>query len=175
MSSLLFFSPVLMAICVGMSAQMGKGRTGAFYWLLTVVLSYLIAIHAIPSDAQMIAMGNSPMGLDDLCWPIGGVVATLVMLVVVATLPDRRAEPAASMELSEDGLLVPSRPKTRPCPHCAEDILRAASVCKHCGRDVEPMERRCTNCGAMEKAPALHCIVCGNSMAANRPAQSSSA
>jgi hypothetical protein len=134
MSSLLFFSPALMAIAVGLAAQIEKGRTGALYWFITVILSYLIATYAIPSEAQMILMGHEPMGLDEYCWPIGGIVATLIMLIVVATLPDKR--PATPMELNDDGLLVPARPKTRACPHCAEEILLAAKVCKHCGRDV---------------------------------------
>jgi uncharacterized membrane protein YdbT with pleckstrin-like domain len=28
----------------------------------------------------------------------------------------------------------------RPCPHCAEPILKAANVCKHCGRAVDPVQ-----------------------------------
>ena len=27
----------------------------------------------------------------------------------------------------------------RPCPHCAEQIMNAATVCPHCSRDVEPV------------------------------------
>jgi hypothetical protein len=119
MSSLLFFSPVLAALIVGVMAQREKGRTGALYWLITVVLGYLIATYAIPTDAQMIAMGHRPMDLDELRWPIGGVAATIFMIIVVATLPNRSAA------------------RTKKCPHCAEDIQLGAKICKHCGRNVE--------------------------------------
>lgn len=29
----------------------------------------------------------------------------------------------------------------RPCPHCAELVLREAVVCRYCGRDIEPLPR----------------------------------
>lgn len=31
---------------------------------------------------------------------------------------------------------------TRPCPHCAEPIQRAANVCRFCGNSVEPVGQR---------------------------------
>ena len=37
---------------------------------------------------------------------------------------------------------APRDPKDcRPCPHCAEPILKAAKVCRFCGRDVTPEPR----------------------------------
>jgi Double zinc ribbon len=64
----------------------------------------------------------------------------------------------------------------RPCPYCAEMILRAAKVCHFCGREVEPLPKpnavaplsisggsfvRCPVCKTKNYATADHCEKCG--------------
>ena len=34
---------------------------------------------------------------------------------------------------------IPVSDGTRPCPYCAEDIKRAATICRFCNRFVEPV------------------------------------
>lgn len=63
----------------------------------------------------------------------------------------------------------------RPCPYCAEMILREAKVCRFCGRDIEPLPAisaiaplevrgdflRCPNCDTKNYKNADHCEKCG--------------
>lgn len=42
----------------------------------------------------------------------------------------------ALKELTARGTAVIASPATRPCPFCAEDVKREATVCRFCGRDL---------------------------------------
>lgn len=67
----------------------------------------------------------------------------------------------------------------RPCPYCAEMIMRNAKVCRFCDREVEPLQVQasttnpistgllsCPNCGTLDVASAKRCAKCGISFVA---------
>jgi hypothetical protein len=71
----------------------------------------------------------------DRTLPTGlGVVAGLLFLggVILVASPQDGPHPATAPASPGSG-------DVRPCPHCAEDIKRAANVCRFCGRDVDPV------------------------------------
>lgn len=54
---------------------------------------------------------------------------------------------AWSMGSSTDDPAPPKAKDSRSCPHCAEQIQKAAKVCRYCGRDVEDRTENASTAG----------------------------
>lgn len=118
------------AIAIGAIAQTMKNRVGAAWAALTFTLECAGFVFVwIVLDMAGGTIGDTPAGLwiqTDLGMKVIGIMAALggglLMLLVVATVPAKE-KPAGTQA-------------RRPCPHCAEAILPAATVCPHCKRDL---------------------------------------
>jgi hypothetical protein len=116
-------SPLWMAALVAVAAQLWKGRTGIGWFLLALIafgVMFSITALAVPGryPSEVLAMTSS-------------LVSGAVMLVIVASLPNRRTartEPADR------------RPRV-PCPVCRELILLEAEKCRFCGTQLMPLAR----------------------------------
>ena len=67
-------------------------------------------------------------------WAIGGLMF-LGGVILVASNPSTTPETAAAGTLERP---ASGTGDLRPCPHCAEDIKRAAIVCRFCKSEVTP-------------------------------------
>ena len=50
------------------------------------------------------------------------------------------ASPVSVAETEDGSNIVPSNSDRRPCPHCAEMIMRTAKVCRFCNRELYPLD-----------------------------------
>jgi hypothetical protein len=84
----IFLSMFVVAVLVGFMAQKWKGRTGAAWWFLTMVLE------ALAYGLCVVAVANRPDLLRDPVTPISMAILSIVLgagpvAVIVATLPKR--------------------------------------------------------------------------------------
>lgn len=116
-------------------------------------------------------------GRSGAAWFFLGFLFGPFALIAILLMPNLKAE--AAQEQVRTPAPVASRPAdVRPCPHCAEDIKKAARVCKHCGRDVEPVNAaastseprdpsqpvQCKHCGHTQDGKNIRCEKCGETL-----------
>lgn len=136
---------VAASVGVGWAAQKERGRIGAVWAALTIALAVVWwALWTMYFDASGISGVELQIAFAELR-RTSSVVASLVaavfyvgaptflMFLVVATLPSR----VSTQEVAQSSPLLTTTKETsseprRPCPLCAELILRAAKVCPHC-------------------------------------------
>ena len=105
------------------------------FWLLCAIVAAVIAN----------AKGRSGFG-----WFLIGLLISVFAIILVAAMPAIRAEPVRAapdpaMRTGDRRVLGPgvaarAEPdERRPCPECAELIMRQAKKCRFCGAVVTPL------------------------------------
>jgi len=84
-----------------------------FWWLFFLIVTPWVAT----------AKGRSGVG-----WFLAALFFPLLALIVVALLPSVRPAAPAAAQFDD----------RRPCPECAEMILRQAKKCRFCGAAITP-------------------------------------
>lgn len=127
---------------------------GAIIWFMCGMIGAAIMSARSHSSATGFVLGV-------IFGPLGVLIAS-----VLALQPAQAANTAEMMGQQD----------RRPCPHCAEMIMRDAKVCRFCGREVEPLPKpisvvplvisggslvRCPVCNTKNYAIADHCEKCG--------------
>jgi DNA-directed RNA polymerase subunit RPC12/RpoP/uncharacterized membrane protein YeaQ/YmgE (transglycosylase-associated protein family) len=132
-------------------------------WLVAAAIIWIICgmIGGAITDARGHSFGTGCL-LGVLFGPLGVLIAA-----VLAVQPS----PATSNPTA-----VIAHQDRRPCPYCAEMIMRDAKVCRFCGREVEPLPTpttvapvsisggkfvRCPNCNTKNYGTAERCEKCG--------------
>lgn len=127
-----------LAIATLVFAAIGSGTNSAaavsapLFFVCALLLYFSPAILAHKrqhANAMAITVLNIVLG-----WTVLGWVVSLVWAFTASTVKGPQ-EPAPAAAPAPP----PQPASTRACPHCAEQIQRAARVCRFCGRDVEPV------------------------------------
>lgn len=109
--------------------------------LAVLLLIGLIGVYFLPA---IIAVANKHPHVGGIValnlllgWTILGWVAAFIWSIVTPAPPVIYAQQRGDWSAPQ-GTLPSLLKDTRPCPHCAEEIKRAATVCRFCNRDVPP-------------------------------------
>lgn len=117
-------------------------------------------------------------------WLVLGILLPIIALLLVALMPSLKeqvvkVEGVAAPPPGDAGRDAPSvDAQRRPCPHCAEPIMKAALKCRFCGEAVEVMKEPvvapapkpvetsmattpCYRCAKPVPAIAMDCPSCG--------------
>lgn len=109
-------------------------------------MTFLLLIMLLGLIPAFIAQAK---GRSAFAWWIYGALLFIVALPHALLLSPR---PADASRLD--------KPARRPCPHCAEDILPAATLCPFCKQTVQP-QAICPHCRAIISPDAQYCTHCG--------------
>lgn len=124
----IFLFWLLFSIVVGVIAG-SRGRSGAGWFLLAVVISPLLALIlvALLPSVKATAAPEARAQPHVNCPSCGGLVPTLAMVCKHCNANLVRTSPAPEVRVK--------------CPDCAELVLAEAKVCKHCGKrfDGQPL------------------------------------
>jgi hypothetical protein len=75
--------------------------------------------------ASAVASYADRRGRNRVAWfVVALIISPVIAIIFLAAAPDLRAQQSAK--------------ERAPCPHCAEQILRAAKICPHCRSPLDP-------------------------------------
>jgi hypothetical protein len=133
------------------------GLIGAFEWLLVGFVMLRVMFGVLMNVTER---GVSPVWFGGALLA-SGVVTTIGLPFVLFMLLGSIAVwfVARNWEREFAETSETDKPIRRPCPHCAEQILPAATTCPFCKLAVEE-QQVCSSCNQVFSANALYCTSC---------------